>query len=94
VWLARGTPIEEINPGPGGIYARIEDMGYQLERFAEDVTARMPTAEEIRLLVIPPGTPVIALVRTAYAENDRPVEVCDTVMRADAYQLSYELPAD
>jgi hypothetical protein len=28
----------------------------------------------------------------AYA-GDRPVEVCDTVMAADRYVLSYELPA-
>jgi hypothetical protein len=25
--------------------------------------------------------------------EDRPVEVCDTVMAADRYVLSYELPA-
>jgi GntR family transcriptional regulator len=91
--LARGTPICDPNPGPGGIYARLEEQGHVLGRFTEDVTARMPTPEEVRLLNLPPGVPVFRLVRTAYDADNRPVEVCDTVMASDAYQLSYELPA-
>jgi GntR family transcriptional regulator len=91
--LARGTPISDPNPGPGGIYARLEEQGHILERFTEDVTARMPTPQEARLLNLSPGVPVFRLIRTAYAMDGRAVEVCDTVMAADAYQLSYELPA-
>ena len=41
----------------------------------------------------PQGVPVIVVVRVAYDLEDRPVEVCDTVMAADRYVLSYELPA-
>src|SRR5215831_17628278 len=39
--LARGTPISDPNPGPGGIYARLEEQGHTLERFTEDVTAKI-----------------------------------------------------
>jgi len=91
--LADGTPIGEPNPGPGGIYARLEESGHILERFTEEVTARMPTPDEARLLNLGPGVPVFRLIRTAYDIDDRPVEVCDTIMAADAYQLAYELPA-
>ncbi|MEU6429766.1 GntR family transcriptional regulator [Microbispora sp. NPDC046973] len=91
--LARGTRIMDDNPGPGGIYARIEEQGRQLERFVEDVSTRMPTREEARLLLLGPGIPVFRLVRTAYDLEGRAVEVCDTIMSGDAYQLSYELPA-
>jgi GntR family transcriptional regulator len=91
--LARGTPIAYPNPGPGGIYARLEEQGHVLERFNEEVTARMPTPDEASALNLPPGVPVIHLVRTAYDMDGRAVEVCDTVMAADAYVLSYELPA-
>jgi GntR family transcriptional regulator len=45
------------------------------------------------VLALRPGVPVFHLVRTAYDIDGRAVEVCDTVMAADAYQLSYELPA-
>jgi GntR family transcriptional regulator len=91
--LARGTPISDPDPGPGGIYARLEEHGHILERFTEDVTARMPTPKETRLLNLSPGVPVFRLIRTAYETDNRPVEVCDTVMAGDVYQLSYELPA-
>ena len=91
--LARGTPISDPNPGPGGIYARLEEQGHTLARFTEDVTTRMPTPDEARVLSLRPGVPVFRLVRTAYDLDGRAVEVCDTVMAADAYQLSYELPA-
>lgn len=91
--LADGTPITDPNPGPGGIYARLEESGHTLERFTEEVSARMPTPEEVRLLNLPPGVPVFRLVRTAYDLDGRAVEVCDTVMAADAYLLAYDLPA-
>ena len=91
--LARGTPIADPNPGPGGIYARLEESGHTLERFTEEVSARMPTPEESRLLNLGPGVPVFRLIRTAYDVDGRAVEVCDTIMAADAYVLSYELPA-
>jgi GntR family transcriptional regulator len=91
--LARGTPISDPNPGPGGIYARLEEQGHVLERFTEEVSAQMPSPDEVSALSLPPGVPVIHLVRTAYSMDGRAVEVCDTVMAADAYVLSYELPA-
>ncbi len=91
--LAEGTPIAEPNPGPGGIYARLEESGHVLERFTEEVSARMPTPDEARALALPPGVPVFRLVRMAYDTADRPVELCDTIMASDAYLLDYELPA-
>jgi len=91
--LANGTPMTRKNPGPGGIYARIEELGHRLERFTEDVAARMPTPDEARLLRLSPGVQVFQLVRTAYDTDGQAVEVCDTVMAADRYVLSYELPA-
>jgi GntR family transcriptional regulator len=91
--LAEGTPISDPNPGPGGIYARLEEQGHILERFTEEVSARMPTPDEARALNLPPGVPVFRLVRTAHDTDGRPVEVCDTIMAADAYVLTYDLPA-
>ena len=81
------------NTGPGGIYARLEDAGHVLGRFTEEVTARMPSDQEVAALRLAPGTPVLTLVRVAYDSSDQPVEVCDTVMSADHYLLTYELPA-
>jgi GntR family transcriptional regulator len=91
--LAEGTPITNPNPGPGGIYARLEENGHILERFTEEVAARMPTPEEARVLALPPGVPVFRLVRTAFDREGRAVEVCDTIMASDAHLLAYHLPA-
>jgi GntR family transcriptional regulator len=71
--LARGTPIADPNPGPGGIYARLEEAGHTLDRFTEEVAARMPTPEEARVLALPPGVPVFRLVRTAH-DRDVPAQ--------------------
>jgi GntR family transcriptional regulator len=92
--LAEGTPIADENPGPGGIYARIEEAGHRLGKFTEDVTARMPMTDEAKALQLPAGTPVMRVLRTAYDTDGVAVEVCDTVMTADLFVLSYELPAD
>src|SRR4051812_30049503 len=91
--LAEGTPIAEADTGPGGIYARLEETGHRLKRFTEEVTGRMPTEEEVRALQLPAGVPVLRLIRVAFDVEDVAVEVCDTVMGADRYVLSYELPA-
>lgn len=91
--LAEGTPMTEPNPGPGGIYARLEDGGHVLESFREEVSGRMPTPEEARALQLANGVPVLHVLRTAVDEQDIPVEVCDTVMAADRYTLVYALPA-
>ncbi|WUH92358.1 GntR family transcriptional regulator [Streptomyces sp. NBC_00433] len=91
--LARGTPIAEPNPGPGGIYARLEELGHRLDHFEEEIRARMPAPSEVKTLQLASGVPVIHLVRTAFDTEGRAVEVCDTVMAADAYVLAYQLPA-
>jgi GntR family transcriptional regulator len=53
----------------------------------------MPMPDETHALRLSPGVPVFHLVRTAYDTEGRAVEVCDTVMAADSYVLSYSLPA-
>ena len=91
--IVKGSQIVEVDPGPGGIYARLEDMGFKLKHFTEEVSSRMPTPEEANALRLAPGVPVFHLVRTAFDSEEQPLEVCDTVMAGDAYVLAYDLPA-
>jgi GntR family transcriptional regulator len=91
--FAEGTKIEQVDTGPGGIYARLEENGHMLARFTEEVGARMPSPEERRALEIGAGVPVLTVLRTAYDTNDVAVEVCDTVKVAPAYLLEYEFSA-
>ncbi len=91
--FAENTPIEQVDTGPGGIYARLEEAGHTLARFTEEVGARMPSPDERRLLQLAAGAPVLTVVRTAYDTNDVAVEVCDTVKVASAYLLEYDFSA-
>jgi len=91
--VADGTQMTQADSGPGGIYARLEEAGHRLKRFTEDVAARMPTEDEARALQLAAGVPVIRVLRVAYDTEGLAVEVCDTVMAADRYVLSYEFPA-
>lgn len=81
------------NPGGGGIYARLEDNGHVLKEFTETVRARLATKQEIGMLTLSPGSPVIHLTRSAESEAGRVVEVCDTIMAADQFVLDYRIPA-
>ena len=92
--LAKGTQIEQVDTGPGGTYARLEELGHRLARFQEDVSARMPLPDEARALRLGAGIPVIRVVRTAFDEQGAAVEVNDMVLAADRYELTYVLPAD
>ncbi len=91
--LATGTPIAEPDPGPGGIYARLADVGAGPTRFLEEVRSRMPTADEVRLLQLPAaGAPVLEIVRTALAGR-RPVEMNQMILDAGAHVLAYAFNA-
>ncbi|MGJ7442199.1 GntR family transcriptional regulator [Aquipuribacter sp. MA13-6] len=91
--LAQGTKIADPDTGPGGIYARLEELGHQLDHFTEEVGARMPTPGERERLQLTAGVPVITLLRTAYDTTGRAVEVCDTVKSAQSYVLEYRVDA-
>ncbi|WP_338676394.1 GntR family transcriptional regulator [Streptomyces sp. SCSIO 30461] len=81
------------NPGPGGIYARLEDDGHVFTEFVETLTARPAAKAEASELALSPGAPVIHLLRNAVTEQGRVVEVCDTLMAADQFVFEYRIPA-
>jgi GntR family transcriptional regulator len=91
--IAQGTQIAQEDSGPGGIYARIEEAGYELAEFQEEVCARAALPDEVETLQLPAGVPVILVTRVAFASGDRPVEVCQHVMAADRHMLFYRFPA-
>ncbi|MER5463462.1 GntR family transcriptional regulator [Streptomyces sp. NPDC002668] len=81
------------NPGPGGIYARLEGNGHVFAEFVETLQARPAAKAEASQLALSPGAPVVHLIREAVTEEGRVVEVCDTLMAADQFVFSYRIPA-
>jgi len=91
--IAEGTEVAEASPLRGGSIGALERLGFAPVRFHEEISSRMPTPEEVRALQLAPGVPVVLLTRTAYAANDRAVEVDSTILAADRHVLSYDFPA-
>jgi GntR family transcriptional regulator len=88
--LVSGTQVTQPDTGPGGIYARLADLGHAPARFREDLRARMPEPDEVTALDLAPGTPVVEVIRTAFATDGQPVEASEMVADASAYVFRYD----
>ncbi|SDI05414.1 GntR family transcriptional regulator [Sinosporangium album] len=91
--LVEGSAITRPDTGPGGVYARLGDLGYAPATFTEEVRARMPLPDEAAMIGLPAGTPVIVIRRTAYAGGGVPVELNEMVLDSAAYVLQYDFDA-
>jgi GntR family transcriptional regulator len=95
VSIAKGSPLAtETKLGRGSIYQRFEDLGYPVVRIREEISARMPTPEEVNGLTMPRGVPVIEVIHTSVDHQGHPFEVTRFVMRADLNGLDYEMPVE
>ncbi|MEV7288140.1 GntR family transcriptional regulator [Streptomyces sp. NPDC093252] len=91
--LVAGSAITRPDTGPGGVYARLAELGRAPLRFREEVRSRMPGAEEAEALALPAGVPVMLVVRTAFDAGGAAVEVNDMVLDSSAYVLEYGFEA-
>lgn len=92
--IAAGTPIESEHPGPGGIVARLAELGHQITRHVESVwPARPASTAELEALGLEAGASVCQVTRVSYA-GDRPVLVELIVMPPAEVELVYDLPAE
>jgi GntR family transcriptional regulator len=89
--LARGTRLAERDTGPGGIYDLLEEMGHRPLAWEESVGARMPAPTEAALLGLPKGVPLLRIVRTTTSPDGAVLEVNDTRMSADVFEVGYSV---
>ncbi|HEX8809603.1 MAG TPA: UTRA domain-containing protein, partial [Xanthobacteraceae bacterium] len=89
--LTRGTVLDRADTGHGGIYDRLEEMGYGPLEWQEIVTCRMPSEAERELLAAPPGVPLQRVIRLCLSPRGEVVEINDTCWRADLFAIGYEL---
>ncbi len=93
--IAEGTGLlEEDVPHQYGIHGVFEDKGYVMARLREEVSARMPRAEEAMYLRMPPGVPVIDVLHTSLDSDGTAYELTRFVMRADMSGLLYDAPVE
>ncbi|MBC3987161.1 GntR family transcriptional regulator [Streptomyces sp. AC536] len=91
--LVAGTAIAEEDSGPGGIYARLAELGQAPAHFREEIRCRMPTTAEAKQLQLSSGTPVVLVCRTAFTAEGRAVEVNEMTLDASSYILEYDFDA-
>lgn len=91
--IAAGTRIEQPDSGPGGIYARLAELGHAPAEFEEITMARFPYLEEVSFLGLVPGEHVLDIRRTAFTAQGRPVEVCEAILASSRHELYLRWPA-
>lgn len=92
--IAGGTPIAEQDPGPGGSYSRLADLGHGPVEFTETVAVRSPEQDETRFLQLDQDQRVLSIRRIAADAQGRVVEVNDIVMPAHQFRLVYRWQAE
>ncbi|MGW2281139.1 GntR family transcriptional regulator [Streptomyces sp. NPDC001770] len=88
-----GTRIVDPTPGPagrGGGFRVLFDAGYEIDHMKERIFARAATADELKLLQLPPGEPVVELHRTTYTADGTVVEFAIGVHAASRFAWEYE----
>jgi GntR family transcriptional regulator len=86
--------LYDADPGPGGIYSRLAELGYGPVTVTETVRLRLPDDGESRLLRLNAEQRVYAIRRTATDETGRVVEVDDSILPAHQWELVYTWPAE
>jgi GntR family transcriptional regulator len=71
----------------------LEDLGHTPTRYKDEITWRMPSADEATKLHLGPATPVGRLLRTTLDQDDRPIEVYEVILPGDRHVLLYEVEA-
>jgi GntR family transcriptional regulator len=92
--IAGNEDIAVPDTGPTGLYQRLAARGYKVTRFAEEIEARQPRAEEAAFLGLTEAQHVLEVDRIAYTKDDRPVETVINVFPSQQWRLSYEWPAE
>lgn len=89
--IARSTRLAEPRRIKGGAVTLLAELGHRIDQVREDVSARMPSAEEREQLVLGDG-PVLVLVRQSLSDGV-PVEASVMRMAAAGRHLRYQLSA-
>lgn len=92
--VAQGTDLERPARLRGGVPAALKRSGYPPRDSREWVTARMPTWDEARILLIDAGIPVLRILRRTRSHFRRPVEALEIILSGDLFEMEYDLHID
>jgi GntR family transcriptional regulator len=90
LWVAEGTRLESADALPEGPDNLIEQLGHPFSRGMELLQARMPTQDEVRLLELNPGVPVVRMLHIDYDHQGKTLQVADDIYAADRHEFAFE----
>ena len=92
--IVKGSKI--MNPADvlEGTDQVLEDLGYSPSHYEDEITWRMPSADEATTLHLDSGVPIGRLLRTSYDKNDLPIEVYEVILPSNLHVLLYEVSAE
>lgn len=73
------------------LYQIYEQRGFEIIKGKDRITAIRPNAEQIRLLKMSAGIPVILTERVTYAKGDKLIEFVKSYARSDMYAYQVEI---
>lgn len=90
--LVMSTPVMFANTDPFRVHVALADIGRRPVDVVESFNARMPFPQESALLELAPGTPVLDVVREAFDEKRRCVEVVRMILDGSTYVIDAHTP--
>lgn len=92
-WLVAEVPaVREQNPGPGGIYARIEEKYGAAVRWYGEAETGIANDEAAERLLLSRPSALLRLFRMTMLPDGRIAEVLDQRVDGDKFRISYEIP--
>ncbi len=90
-WLIQQAPrLTEPGDIAEGTTRYLASLGIEQVGYADEISTRMPTPDEARLLEIGAGVPVLLWTRTGYS-NEKPIRCTITTLRGDLNRMNYEI---
>lgn len=94
--LTAQSAVSHPEEGPfagRGVVERMRTVGLAVNQVVEDISVRPCLSAEAAWLAIPPGTPVLLVIRDHRA-GGRVVETSEIVVCADRFTLRYRIPVN
>ncbi|SER55547.1 GntR family transcriptional regulator [Streptomyces qinglanensis] len=90
-WLIDEAPrLAEPGDIEEGTTRYLADRGIEQVGYFDEISTRMPTPDEARLLEVGAGVPVLLWMRTGYSA-ERPIRCTITTLRGDLNRMNYEI---
>jgi GntR family transcriptional regulator len=92
--IVAGSEIVKRSDVARGTNRVLAELGHEVVRRTDEISARMPTPVEAQALQIAGGVPVLTALRTGYDAAEEPVAVYVAILPTDRHVIVYDVRTD